>query len=115
MILTNVKTRRQKVLFEKTKFQGLEGIIHVEYYITEKSVPDQCNEDNLILYGIEARKTCTDSISNLSDQIPAEISTYHSISSNKSTVMNLIHILAKNNVTPITLKYNLEDMCGIYF
>jgi len=115
MILTNVKLRRPKVLFEKIKFEGTEGIIYVEYYITEKSAFNQYDEEDLVLYGIEVRKMCTDSISNLSDKIPIEISTYLNISSNKTSVTDLIHILAKNCVTPVTLKYNLEDMCGIYF
>lgn len=114
MILTNVKLRRPKVLFEKIKFEGKEGIIYVEYYITEKSAFNQYDEEDLVLYGIEVRKMCTDSISK-SDKIPIEISTYLNISSNKTSVTDLIHILAKNCVTPVTLKYNLEDMCGIYF
>ena len=104
---------KYKQLIEITKFEAPEGIINMEYYITEKPDCDKYINDDIKQYGIEIRKKSIESISNLSDE--TERSMCSNISPIRNTVINIIHILAKSSVTPTTFKYNLDDMCGIYF
>ena len=78
----------------------LQKIIKLEYYITEQYDPY-----SKIVYGILIRK-----YSNLYNMLEFEEDSAHNLTYSYEEVDTICQILIKNEVTPISLSYILEDM-----
>lgn len=98
-----VKKKLFGVIDLKPKLKCEQAVL-VEYYMTEEEETDE-NFDERMPYGIEVvKKQKIDGVTY------REIKTVNGISSNMQRVNDLLAILYRNSVTPITVGDVLEDL-----
>lgn len=83
--------------------QNVDKNFILEYYKIEKTSNDKIEESS-VTYGVEIIKK------NYKNNEISDISYANDITNSEDEIINLLKLLSKNNVTPISLEYILEDM-----
>lgn len=95
----------KKVEIEGREIETQVNCLELEYYLVE-SVGSDCTEaEDTREYGVEIVEKELDRV--------VDSKMFKNIYSCRSKVQDLIEILARNSVTPVSLPYVLDDMIGI--
>lgn len=83
---------------------GYNSPIRLEYYFLESEITDMDELSGLRTYGVEIVKKV--------DGFDNEIKTIKNLSCCKECVKNILGKLVEHTVTPVSLRYILDDMLG---
>ncbi len=89
---------------EDLKRVGIEYPIKLEYYKTEPSI-DMVKDENKIKYGIEVVKT-----SYIQEETKVENVKISEFTEDETIVNRILDTLKRNEVTPVSAKYIVEDL-----
>ncbi|MDO5521179.1 MAG: DUF6514 family protein [bacterium] len=89
--------REQKLITTKVAGNDDNKELMLEYYLTEK----ESEETKELIYGISVTKRCE-------NQVESDV--VDNISYEKQQVLDLLHIISENTVTPICLAEVLDDL-----
>lgn len=77
----------------------------LEYYLIESEYDEQDELGKIITFGIEIDKVV--------DEQSTEMEIIRNFSCSKENTLEMIEKLAKNSVTPVSLRYIIDDMLGV--
>lgn len=94
----------QRELCEKVKVELPQGDCYLEYYLIKRSILNLLPQLNLISYGVEVVKRSCE------DQEILETKLISDVCCSVVKMNDMISILARNTVTPVTLRDVLETL-----
>lgn len=88
-------------------FENINKGFIIEYYKLEKEKENMQIKENEVVYGVEVVKKDKE------NERISEVSYIDNITKNENEINSLLKVISKNNVTPVSLEYIIEDMYKI--